>query len=94
MMVAPFNMQVNNLKKILNIFLPKQKKLDGLKNSLKENYQYNQNQSISNINKDFEGVDIELENLLKQRSNLLEQKNQTELSKERILNEQKLILIK
>ncbi len=83
-----------NLKKIINLFLPQQKKLDDLKESLKKNYQNNKNESVFNINKDFEGVDFELEKLLQQRNNLLEKKNQTELEKERILNEQRLILIK
>jgi len=88
------NLIKTNLKKIINLFLPQQKKLDYLKNSLKANYLQNPDESLSNINKDFEGVDIELEKLVKQRSSLLEQKNQTELNKERILNEQKLIEIK
>ncbi len=74
--------------------MPQQKKLDNLKSSLKENYKQNPNESISNINKDFEGVDIELEKLMKHRNNILEQRNQTELNKERILNEQKLISVK
>ena len=83
-----------NLKKIINLFLPQQKKLDDLKDLLKKNYKDNENESVSNINKDFEGVDCELEKLLKQRNNILEEKNQTELAKARILNEQKLISIK
>ncbi len=83
-----------NLKKIINIFLPKQKKLDNLKSSLKEIYKQNPNESISNINRDFEGVDIELEKLMEHRNNILEQRNQTERNKERISNEQKLILVK
>ena len=74
--------------------MPQQKKLDNLKSSLKENYKQNPNESISNINKDFEGVDIELEKLMKHRNNILEQRNQTERNKERISNEQKLILVK
>ena len=83
-----------NLKKIINLFLPQQKKLNNLKTSLKENYQNNQNESISNINKDFEEVEIELEKLLKHKNNLIEQKNQNELNRERIANERKLILMK
>ena len=68
--------------------------MDNLKSSLKENYKQNPDESISNINKDFEGVDNELEKLMKQRNNILEQRNQTELNKERIANEQKLIFVK
>ena len=68
--------------------------MDNLKSSLKEIYKQNPNESISNINRDFEGVDIELEKLMEHRNNILEQRNQTERNKERISNEQKLILVK
>ena len=88
------NLLRTNLKKILNLFLPQQKKLDQLQLTLKENHQNNQNPALLTINKDFEGVDLELEKLIKKRNDLLEQKNQMALTKERISNEQKLISLK
>ncbi len=84
----------DNLTKVLNNYHPLQRKLADLEYSLKLNHENNQNPSLLTINKDFEGVDFKLEQLIKKRNILLEQKTNIALSQERISNEQKLILLK
>ena len=84
----------NNLDKALNDSLPQQNKLEQLEQELIKINENNQNSSLYLINKDFEGVDFELEQLIKKRNLLLEQKNNLALTKEKISNEQKLILLK
>ena len=84
----------NNLDKALNDSSPQQNKLKQLEQELIKINENNQNSSLHLINKDFEGVDFELEQLIKKRNLLLEQKNNLALSKEKISNEQKLILLK
>ena len=84
----------NNLDKALNDSLPQQNKLKQLEQELIKINENNQNTSLHLINKDFEGVDFELEQLIKKRNLLLEQKNNLALTKEKISNEQQLILLK
>ena len=84
----------NNLDKALNDSLPQQNKLKELEQELIKINENNQNSSLQLINKDFEGVDFELEQLIKKRNLLLEQKNNLALTKEKISNEQQLILLK
>ena len=84
----------NNFQKVSNEYMNHQNKLNKLEQSFKENHQNNQNSSLNMINKDVEGVELELEQIIKQRNILLEQKNDIAFSKERINNEQKLILLK
>ncbi len=84
----------NKLNDILDQLASKQENLNLLRLNLKQNNEKNNNSSLSNINKDFEGVDLKLEQLIKKRDNLLVQKSEIALSQERINNEQKLILLK
>ncbi len=84
----------NNLNIVLNEYHPLQNKFNKLELNLKENHEHHQKSSLITINKDFEGVDLKLEQLIKQKNNLLEQKNEIALNQERINNEQKLILLK
>ena len=73
---------------------PEEEKLNELEIILKRNHEKNKKSSLFNINKDFEGIDTKLSQLLKDRDNLLVNKSQIALSKERIQNEQKSILLK
>jgi len=84
----------DNLEKTLNDCLPHQNQLKQLENNLILINENNQNSSVLKINKDFEGVDFELQQLIKQKNLLLEQKNNIALNQEKICNEQKLILLK
>ena len=84
----------NNLKKIDIGYIPYKEKLNRLQLNLRDNHLNNQKHSLSSINKDFEGVDSKLEQLIKERNFLLEKKNEIALNKERISNEEKLILLK
>ncbi len=84
----------DNLDKVLDDSLPHQNKLKQLEKSLIIINENNQNATLKIINKDFEGVDSELEQLIKKRNLLLEQKNNIALNQEKICNEQKLILLK
>lgn len=88
------NLLKDNLDKALNDSSPHQNKLKRLEQNLIIINENNQNSSLLKINKDFEGVDFELEKLNKERNLLLEQKNTLALNKEKISNEQKLILLK
>ncbi len=84
----------DNLNKASNDFLPHQNKLKQLEQNLILINENNQNSSLRAINKDFEGVDFQLEQLIKKRNLLIEQKNNLALNQEKICNEQKLILLK
>jgi len=84
----------DNLDKAVNDYLPHQNNLKQLENNLIKINENNQNSTLLTINKDFEGVDFELEQLMKKRNLLLEQKNNLALNQEKISNEQKLILLK
>ena len=86
-------LQKSNLNEHLNQSQPFIDKLKELQLSLKKNHERNQNSSLVSINKDFEGVDIKLQELIDQRDFLLNQKNQIALNQEKIKNEQKLILV-
>ncbi len=83
-----------NLDKASKDSLPHQNKLKQLEQNLILINQNNKNSSLLSINKDFEGLDFELEQLIKTRNYLLEQKNNLALNQEKISNEQKLILLK
>merc|ERR1711907_743794 len=61
----------NNLDKALNDSSPQQNKLKQLEQELIKINENNQNSSLHLINKDFEGVDFELEQLIKKRNLLL-----------------------
>ncbi len=84
----------NDLDKSFNDSLPHQNRLKQLEQNLILINENNQNSSLPMINKDFEGVDFELEQLINKRNLLLEQKNNLALNQEKISNEQKLILLK
>ncbi len=84
----------DNLDKTLKDVLPHQNNLKYLELNLIRISENSQNSSLITINKDFEGVDFELEQLIKKRNLLLEQKNNLALTQEKISNEQKLILLK
>ncbi len=88
------NLLKDNLDKVLNDSLPHQNKLKQYEQNLIKINENHQNSSLLSINKDFEGVDFELEQLIKKRNLLLEQKNNLALNEERICHEQKLILLK
>jgi len=84
----------DHLNQILKHTLPYQNNLKQLENDLTIINENNQNSALYAMNKDFEGVDSELEQLIKKRNLLLEQKNNLALNYEKISNEQKLILLK
>ena len=84
----------NNLNQALTNSLPYQNKLKQLEQNLTRINENNQNSSVLAMNKDLEGVDFELEQLIKTRNLLLEQKNNLALTQEKISNEQKLIVLK
>ena len=61
--------------------------------SLKRHHEKNQKSSLTRINQDFAGVDLELQTLTNKRDALLQQKNEIALSQERLENNHKLLLI-
>ena len=57
------------------------------------NHEKNQKSSLTRINQDFAGVDLELQTLTNKRDALLQQKNEIALSQERLENNHKLLII-
>ena len=88
------NVSQKKLEDVLTVLKPYQKKLNELQNNLKQNHAKNNQSTFLKINKDFEGVDSQLEHLIQKRDALLEQKNQIAIGYERLLNEQNLVALK
>ncbi len=84
----------DKLNQLDNQLFPLQRELSKLQLSLKENYENNQQSKLVSINQDFENLDNELAQLVKERDILLDQKNQFALTEERIKNDQKLLQLK
>ena len=84
---------LNQLNIISSEHKPLQQKLDELSLSLKRHHEKNQKSSLTRINQDFAGVDLELQTLTNKRDALLQQKNEIALSQERLENNHKLLLI-
>ena len=84
----------NNLDEVDLLLNPYQKNLNEFQLSLKNNHEKNNQSTFSKINKDFEGVDLQLNQLIERRDILLEQKNSIAIGYERLSNEQNLVALK
>ena len=84
----------NNLNEVDLLLDPYQKKLNEFQLSLKNNHEKNNQSSFSKINKDFEGVDLQLDKLIRRRDILLEQRNSIAIGYERLANERNLVALK
>ncbi len=87
------SLQSNSLKENINLSKPHNIKLKELQLTLKKNHENNQNSSLLSINKDFEGVDLKLQELIEEKDSLINKKNQIVLKDQKIKNDENLILV-
>ena len=80
------------LEENISLTKPFNTQLTKLQISVKKNHEKNRNSTLLSINKDFEGLDLELQELIKKKDCLTNQKNNIVLNEQKIKNEQNLIL--